>query len=169
MIFITGVNGSGKSSIIPHLRSLLNGDQFAVHDFDERGVPDNADRNWRLEETRHWIEIGQRNQANGMETIVCGFARPSELETMGANNTRVIMLDIEPAELKNRLLKRNADQKVAEDLKRATGDTVNTFIENNITFLPILREECKNYGCATIETSKLSPEEVAKQIISLLE
>jgi len=44
LFIITGVNGIGKSTIIPELKGLLNSKNFVVHYFDERGVPDKADR-----------------------------------------------------------------------------------------------------------------------------
>jgi len=78
IFFITGASGVGKSSIIEPLRRLL-GAGVAVHDFDERGVPDAADQQWRIEETKHWILLGRRNLEKGITTIICGGARPSEV------------------------------------------------------------------------------------------
>jgi hypothetical protein len=75
--FVTGVNGVGKTSVIPYLKSMLR-DKFEVHDFDERGVPDNVGRQWRIEETDYWIKLGEVNFQKGIITVVCGFARPSE-------------------------------------------------------------------------------------------
>ncbi|RJQ31045.1 hypothetical protein C4572_03180 [Candidatus Parcubacteria bacterium] len=54
MYFLTGVSGAGKTAVIQPLKALL-GVGFEVHDFDERGVPDNAGHEWRFEETRHRI------------------------------------------------------------------------------------------------------------------
>lgn len=36
--FICGVNGVGKTAVIPELRLFLSEKDFIIHDFDERGV-----------------------------------------------------------------------------------------------------------------------------------
>jgi len=70
LFIITGVNGIGKSTIIPELKGLLNSKNFVVHDFDERGVPDKADREWRKSETRHWVTVAGHNISKNLSTIV---------------------------------------------------------------------------------------------------
>lgn len=47
VLFITGVSGSGKSTILHRLRHQLPDDRYSVHDLDENGVPENADFAWR--------------------------------------------------------------------------------------------------------------------------
>lgn len=42
LYFIAGASGSGKTAIIPHLKELW-GKRIAVYDFDEIGVPKDAD------------------------------------------------------------------------------------------------------------------------------
>jgi len=39
--FIGGASGSGKTAVMPYLKELL-GDNIAVYDFDDIGVPDAA-------------------------------------------------------------------------------------------------------------------------------
>jgi hypothetical protein len=51
--FIIGASGSGKTACKEELRSLLVG--YDVHDFDDIGVPSNADKKWRQETTELWI------------------------------------------------------------------------------------------------------------------
>ncbi|MDB5189304.1 MAG: hypothetical protein JWL82_261 [Parcubacteria group bacterium] len=41
--FISGVNGVGKSTLMPHLREILPEEKYSIVDFDSRGVPDDAD------------------------------------------------------------------------------------------------------------------------------
>lgn len=54
VFFITGTSGSGKTTLVNNLKNELN---FAkVHNFDERGVPENADDVWRKERTNSWLE-----------------------------------------------------------------------------------------------------------------
>jgi len=79
IFFVTGVNGVGKSTIIPHLKSILSEDDFVVHDFDARGVPPDTDRKWRISETKYWISEGKR-PSEEKSTVICGFIKPSDLD-----------------------------------------------------------------------------------------
>ena len=59
--FISGVPGVGKTSIIASLKSLL-GEHVDVHDFDEQGVPDNVNIDWRVRETAYWMRVAKENE-----------------------------------------------------------------------------------------------------------
>lgn len=50
LYFIGGASGSGKTAVIPYLKELLR-DDIAVYDFDDMGVPEDADKKWRQELT----------------------------------------------------------------------------------------------------------------------
>ncbi|NHJ33725.1 MAG: SET domain-containing protein, partial [Asgard group archaeon] len=75
--FITGVSGVGKSAIVPRLKEIMP--SFAVHDFDEVGVPQDVDVAWRLRTTDHWLRVAKENLAKGKSTIICGVSRPEEV------------------------------------------------------------------------------------------
>ena len=51
--FVIGTNGVGKTTVMNEVRKLISGSNFELHDFEERGVPDNADKTWRISETLH--------------------------------------------------------------------------------------------------------------------
>ena len=53
--FVAGASGSGKTAIIPTLEQILD-DGIALYDFDEIGVPSNADTSWRQEATENWLQ-----------------------------------------------------------------------------------------------------------------
>lgn len=72
LLFITGASGAGKTAVIPGLRKRLM--HFDIHDFDERGVPAEADTRWRQQETEVWINRAIENQRLGRDTVVCGGA-----------------------------------------------------------------------------------------------
>jgi GNAT superfamily N-acetyltransferase len=55
LYFIGGASGSGKTSVMPHLKELLK-DGIAVYDFDDIGVPEGADKKWRGESTEKWLQ-----------------------------------------------------------------------------------------------------------------
>lgn len=161
LYFVTGVNGVGKTSVIEHLKSML-GDSFEVHDFDERGVPNNVGRQWRIDETKYWIDLGIANYDKGRKTVVCGFARPSE-----QNNPDVgfILLDASEETIKSRLWNRYKTPESIEIIERVSGKKVDQFIQDNINFSGTIREEGKQYGIKIINTDDLNPGKVAQEII----
>jgi len=80
LFIVTGVNGIGKSTVITELVTKLDLERYKVHDFDERGVPDNADKGWRESETTHWLQVAKQNAASKVTTIVCGFMKVADIE-----------------------------------------------------------------------------------------
>jgi broad-specificity NMP kinase len=164
--FITAVCGVGKSTVMAPLRERL-GAGFEVHDFDERGVPAGADRAWRLAETRHWLDVGRANAARGVGTVICGFARPSEL--VGAPDAACLLLDADEATLRQRLAGRYVTpESVAEIARASGGKSVEQFIQENVNFLPVLREECRAAGVAVVQTTGLTPAEVAEKVAAII-
>jgi hypothetical protein len=77
LLFVTGASGSGKTTIMPGLEKKFP--EYSIHDFDERGVPDDADTRWRQEQTEYWINKGIENQNLGQDTIICGGAVYGEI------------------------------------------------------------------------------------------
>jgi 2-phosphoglycerate kinase len=164
IFFITGVNGVGKTSIIKYLKNTLD-PHFEVHDFDERGVPNNAGRDWRLEETKHWITLGKENGKQNISTIICGFARPSEIsdESVG-----FILLDANEETIKQRLWSRYQTTESIQIIEKVVNKPVQRFIDDNILFSKVMREEATKYGVKIIDTTQLTPEQVAKNIVDYL-
>ena len=52
--FIAGASGAGKTAVVPYLKKILP-TNFQIHDFDDIGVPPNADKKWRQESTEKWL------------------------------------------------------------------------------------------------------------------
>lgn len=172
MYFISGVSGVGKTVVMEHLKSLLS-DGYEVHDFDERGVPDNADHTWRLDETRNWIALGHKKAEENIKLVICGFSNPDEIDEIVKEfpnlKVQTILLDGEDSIIEQRLRKRNEDTAARVDLERAVGRSADAFIESNTKFVPILREICHRHNCPTIDTSHLDPEMVAERVAGLIE
>ena len=167
LFFITGVCGVGKTSVIPQLKLLLPNDQFRIHDLDENGVPDGGGRAWRLEETQRWMDVAALNAKTGISTVVCGFANPEELgELKLAPSLKVtyILLDADEETIRQRLAGRYTDVGSEAEVQRATNDSIETFIQNNVSFSSKLREICRKQERAIIDTKNLQVEEVADQI-----
>lgn len=161
-IFVTGVSGVGKTTVIDHLKPLLGAD-FELHDFDERGVPDNVDRQWRIDETKHWTELGLENSGKGIRTIICGFARPSEITE--DDSVGFILLDADEQTISRRLLNRYQVPGSVEGLERTVGKPLEQFVEENVNFASVLRDEAAGAGVKIIDTSEIPPEQVAQEIV----
>jgi GNAT superfamily N-acetyltransferase len=113
LYFIGGASGSGKTAVMPHLKELL-GDDIAVYDFDDIGVPDGADKKWRGESTEKWLQklLSEGKDACLLGQIVLGeiLSCPSAKQIDKIN---FCLLDVSDFERIGRLKKRNtygADQ-----------------------------------------------------------
>lgn len=169
--FISGVCGVGKSSLIPYLKKLLPSDKYDVRDFDERGVPDGADRNWRKSEVKKWLVIGEVSAKEGTSTVVCGFVKTKDFEelvTEATPNIKLILLDADSETIRKRLMGRYSNDGVFDETKKVIGKSVNEFIESNVYYCAIMRKECEEEGWKIIETSNLTPEEVSKKVVKLM-
>lgn len=165
------MNGVGKSSVIPYLQSSLPETRYSIHDFDERGVPDNADKIWRQSEIQYWLEIGKQNSFNKLATIICGFAKPEELNSIAESlkiPVSVIVLDADVHSISERILSRYFSPESRAELERTTGKSPEKFIEDNIWVSTKFREGAQKFGYTIINTSNLSPQEVANQLVSLI-
>ncbi|MEK7602383.1 MAG: AAA family ATPase [Patescibacteria group bacterium] len=165
--FVSGVNGVGKSTLIPHLREMLPADKYIVHDFDARGVPDGADHNWRKSEIQYWLEESARAAEESRETIICGFAKPEDFDT--DSDVEIIVLDADEETVRQRLTNRYTKDGVFDENQKVTGKPVNEFIAGNVWYAKKMREECSAAGCQVIDTSFISPEEVAKKVVELIQ
>ncbi len=85
IFFITGTNGAGKSTLVDALEQILPKNQFAVHDFDAFGIPDDPTTAWRQETTQHWLKIAAAYTAAGKSTVICGFCVPAEIIAAASN------------------------------------------------------------------------------------
>lgn len=170
-IFIIGVNGVGKSTLLPYLKSLLPEDKFETHDFDERGVPDNADKNWRINETTYWISLGERNKEKGMSTLICGFIKPHEIteNSKDLSDAPVIFfLDADEETIEKRIKSRYLTEESVVELNRTTGKSIEKFIMDNIYISSLLKKDYKELGCRIIDTNDRTPEDIAQEIFIFL-
>jgi broad-specificity NMP kinase len=161
IFFVTGVVGAGKTSLVEPLRAQLGAD-FDVHDFDERGVPDNVDMDWASAEREHWLSVGVANRRDGVGTVICGFALPGEQDDREL--VKFILLDLNEMALRGRLMQRYSDPTMVKDLERMRGITVEESLRENVGSIPWLRDLCARHGAKIIDTSELTPEQTAEQV-----
>jgi broad-specificity NMP kinase len=164
--FISGVCGVGKSTIIPYLQKILSENKYQVFDFDARGVPENAGREWRISESKYWTEKGMELAKENISTIICGFVKTTDL--LSGIDIKLILLDIEPEILKQRLIKRYTKDGIFDQSQKVIGRPVNEFIESNIYILGQMREMFQEKNSAIIDTSNLTPEEAANRAVELI-
>lgn len=71
MLFkLTGSSCSGKTTLAFAVAERLQG--VVVHDFDEVGVPADADVRWRHRATEHWVRCALEYQDRGLDLLLTG-------------------------------------------------------------------------------------------------
>jgi broad-specificity NMP kinase len=149
--FITGTSGSGKSTIVPILKKLLP--EFSVYDFDEIGVPSGADQKWRQEASNKWLKIISKRKET--KTIVCGVTVPDEIKSANKDKSFELYfasIDIDPKDVKERLLKRCWSKERIED---------------NILWGKVLKDKTeKESGSIIVDGSNNSPDEVVRILVN---
>ncbi len=135
---------------------------FDIHDFDERGVPDNVTIGWRVSETAYWMGVAKTNNSNGISTIICGNAIPQELPK--DTEAVFLMLDLSEEKIRERLQRRYSDPEKVKDLKRMTGQTPEESIVSNIQNTHSLRKLFLEHSTQTIDTSNMTPDQVATEV-----
>ncbi len=172
LFLITGVNGIGKSTLTSLLSKKLNNHIFDIHDFDERGVPTNADKSWRQSEITHWIIAATENQKIQKNTVICGFMKFAEIQnalaSLGAQ-AKVCLLDANDETISKRILERYTSSESVQELERTTSKTPEKFCADNVWVASQFRMEAKELGYHIVDTSSLSPGKVCSEIIDWIE
>ncbi|MDE2173085.1 MAG: hypothetical protein KGJ31_00575 [Patescibacteria group bacterium] len=140
-------------------------------DFDSRGVPDGADRAWRIAEVQHWVEEGTKAIGSGKELIICGFAKPqdfADIDTALAK-VRIIVLDANEETVRARLTGRYTKDGVFDENQKVIGKPVTEFIDGNVWYAQKMRDESREDGLPVIDTSSLTQEEVAQKVAELIQ
>jgi len=142
--FITGTSGSGKSTLTKLLKEKLPKNLFEVYDFDENGVPENADKSWRLQTTDFWLSKAQENSLQKKSTIICGISVPAEILASSKKPYRPIyfgFLKISDEIIKERLKARGwPDQLIADNTNWA--HKLEEEVKNQKQFMIIDNSEC---------------------------
>lgn len=155
--FITGTSGAGKSTLVENLKKM-NLTSVDIHDFDEGGVPQGADENWRKQRTNHWVNIAKENFNNGISTIICGVCVPNEIKSCenysDSLNIPYGFIDISESEISKRLLERNWNEGSILDNINWSKHLKNFVLQENNHFI--------------VDGQNNSPYKVAKLVIQQL-
>jgi len=172
IFFISGVPGVGKTSIIPYLNSLLPQNKYKIFDFDARGVPNNADQKWRISETKHWLNEGIKLIKKNKSIVVCGFSNPDEVNSIIKHESPevvFIFLDAQPDIIRQRLKNRYTKDGIFDKTQKVINKPVNEFIDSSVQFAKQIKNIFKKYNYPIVDTSKLSPKEVAKVVADIMQ
>jgi len=170
--FISGVNGVGKTTVMSHLKELLPASIFEIHDFDERGVPENADGAWRISETKYWVEEGVKLIQKNKSIIICGFVKPKDFQKLLHNEffkIILIFLDARPDIIRKRLIQRYSNNGYFDESQTVIGKPITVFIDGNVYISQSMKDLFVELGSPIIDTSDLAPEEVAKKVIRYIQ
>jgi len=148
--FISGAEGVGKSTLIGLLTKKLP--NVNIHDFDEKGVPLNPPLSWRINTTKRWIKLAEKNEKNMNDTIIVGLSFPREISKISNKiKPQYCLLDVSLKEREKRLKKRKATIGVIKDTKQ---------------LLDLRKDFSKLKDKKIIETSNKTTKEIVKEIIN---
>lgn len=177
---ISGASGSGKTTIIPDLKTILKKD-ISIYDFDDIGVPKDADTLWRQASTEKWLQrlLSENKDVCLLGQIVLGeiLACPCAQKI---DKLSFCLLDVSDIERIRRLEQRNtygADQNMlnwAAWLRMHTHTPKwaqhvikdNAWNELDFSKWESLSAWPNNVSNKILDTSNLSIQEVAHQVAS---
>lgn len=155
LFFITGTSGCGKSTLKDSLRLYLPANLYAIYDFDENGVPQDADASWRQEMTDFWLSKSQENSKQNKSTVICGVSVPTEVINSKNKPDQPIyfgFLKIDDDLIRSRLQQRNWNDQLIYD---------------NIAWANYLEIDVKKQNDhLIIDGTDCSPDEVASQVVT---
>jgi broad-specificity NMP kinase len=171
--FISGVCGVGKTSTLKHLKNVLDTNLYDVRDLDERGVPNGGGFEWLNNETRYWLDVAKENSKQGKSTIICGFANPELFEQVHKQEedipAQIILLNASADTIRKRLEGRHTTSESIAEIERASGVSLEQFIENNTTFSTQFKKIFETRNLPIVETDDKNPEEVTREVIGVIE
>lgn len=158
IFFITGTSGSGKSTLMENLKLKLSPLHFAVYDFDEIGVPANADQEWRQNTTDYWLQKSYEHSLEGKSTVICGVVVPSEVLNSDyklAMNIYFGFIKVDDNIITQRLLERGWNQQLIDD---------------NLNWACYLEKEVmQHHNSFLLDTNVLSSKEIVEVAVKCIE
>lgn len=109
LLKLTGSSCSGKSTLAFSVADRLR--RVAVHDFDEVGVPEGADRRWRNRMTELWVRRALKYQGRGIDLLLTGQSPLGEVLAVPSapllDGIAVCLVDVADEVRRDRLAKRD--------------------------------------------------------------
>ncbi len=172
LFFITGSSGIGKTTIVPFLRNLLSS-EYDIHDFDEK-LTEEVGRdidlldNWRINTTKHWINVAEENLKINKLTIIVGLIYPDEIKQLDPQILySVCLLDASDEIISQRLMgKRFSNSEKIAKLKQGSNLTPEEFIQENKKLMEKLRNETLDLDGQIIDTTNDTSRQTTEKIVS---
>lgn len=155
IFFITGTSGSGKTTLTQYLKTKLSKTHFEVYDFDENGVPTDADVAWRQRTTDYWLKKSQENSKQNKSTIICGVSVPSEILASAEKVNQQICFGF--IKITDEIIQRRLQARGWND----------QLIRNNINWAHYLEKQVQQQVCYLIvdNSFNITPEQMADEFI----
>ncbi|MCR3751998.1 AAA family ATPase [Lentzea californiensis] len=110
LLKLTGSSCSGKTTLALSVGDRLG--RLAVHDFDEAGVPEGADRQWRQRTTEMWVCRALEYQDRGVDLLLTGQSPLGEVLAAPSapllDGIAVCLVDVSDEVRRSRLTARDA-------------------------------------------------------------
>jgi hypothetical protein len=162
MFIITGVSGTGKTTIIRRLQKNAPAG-YACHDIEEgHRIPDNAGDDSRRERADHWLRVATANAARGQSTVVSGTLFPEDIDSSPSRTEappiRYLLFDAHDEAITHRLAGRFSTQPMRSELRRILNLTPEEFIPATLVYQRELRKAFTESKCdwTTFDTSRAS-------------
>lgn len=122
LFYAAGSSCAGKTTTLPALGGLPS---LVVHDFDEVGVPSNADTAWRQEAMEGWVQYAVQRQEAGLDVFLAGQSPLGEVLAAPSTPTleavATCLLDVDDEVRLHRLRMRDGDRWDAQALDAFVG------------------------------------------------
>ncbi|MGW0424985.1 hypothetical protein [Streptomyces sp. NPDC003015] len=112
LLKLTGSSCSGKTTLAYSVGERLG--RLAGHDFDEVGVPEGVDRQWRNRMTEVWLRRALEYQARAVNLLLTGQSPLGEVLASPSapllDGIAICLIDVSDKARRRRLTKRDADR-----------------------------------------------------------
>lgn len=171
MLFIlTGVSGTGKTTLLECLRDELPESSYFLADIDQEGVPSGVDEEWRKRQAARWHAEAVSRSPHGSSVVLSGTVLPTDLPRDADLTVRVCLLSATPEAITSRLRSRYSKLASASELERVVGQTVESFIAQTVRDQPGF-ERCfaqSSFRYSVVDTSSISVGEACGRVLSLI-
>lgn len=156
IFFITGTSGCGKSTLMALLKLQLLASECVVYDFDEVGVPANADQVWRQQTTDYWLIKAIEHSQQNLSTIVCGVTVPSEV--VGSVYVPDAPINFVFIKVADDLIRQRLQQRGWND----------QLIEDNLVWAKYLEQQVEQHKGIVIDATVFIAQQVADRVVELI-
>ncbi len=167
ILFITGISGSGKTTVFEKFSKdlSLKASSIEFREIDEKKVPPVGRSHWRQYRVEELLYQAIKNLKKGKSTVICGITLPQEIINSRlykpSFNIHFLLLDIPISLFSKRVkerIKKTKEEKNWEELKYST-KKLSTRLKNQVV-------SYKNG--LVLDVGKKNVDEIFKDVFSLM-